>query len=205
MHPQIQDGGQPPSWKKNRKIGTFTKLFGRPPADQSANRVASWTGKSPDTPVAFSRECRACRTCRRGCHTRMLYEETAAVEFKLISMLRLRAENEVYILAHRLLLKCALVKSNVVCSVRRVKSDDDRLAFYRPTWTRRHVCRYSYISGDAALLSGEARAHYATIHFTAPSHVGPMSSPPACLPPGLLYTARVISSFDPTLKLPTFN
>jgi len=63
----------------------------------------------------------------------MLYEETAAVEFQLISMLRLRAENEVYILAHRLLLKCALVKSNVVCSVRRVKSDDDRLAFYRPT------------------------------------------------------------------------
>jgi len=40
-------------------------------ADQSGKRVASWTGKLPDTPdilVASSRGCRSCRACRRGCH-----------------------------------------------------------------------------------------------------------------------------------------
>ena len=46
----------------------------RRPADQSGKRVASWTGKSPDTPntrdilVTSSRGCRACRACWRGCH-----------------------------------------------------------------------------------------------------------------------------------------
>jgi len=43
----------------------------RPPADQSGKRVASWTGKSPDTRdirVASSRGCRACRAWRRGCY-----------------------------------------------------------------------------------------------------------------------------------------
>jgi len=45
----------------------------RPPADQSGQRVASWTGKSPVTPdmrdilVASPRGCRACRACQRGC------------------------------------------------------------------------------------------------------------------------------------------
>jgi len=64
----------------------------RPPADKSGKRVASWTGKSPDTRDILARilermsgvsarmlrgssqVCRACRVGWRGCHdaTRML-------------------------------------------------------------------------------------------------------------------------------------
>jgi len=46
----------------------------RLPVDQSGKRVASWTGKSPDTPDTpsstrgSSRGCRARLACRRGCH-----------------------------------------------------------------------------------------------------------------------------------------
>ena len=47
----------------------------RPPDDESGKRVASWTGKSPDTSpdtrdilVASSRACSACRARRQGCH-----------------------------------------------------------------------------------------------------------------------------------------
>jgi len=46
----------------------------RPPADQSGKRVASWTGKSPDTPDTHD----LLRTSPRGC-----YEENGPVEFKL--------------------------------------------------------------------------------------------------------------------------
>ena len=58
-------------WRTTRHTDKLAALHrSRPPADQSGKRVASWTGKSSDTPdtlVAFSRGCRSCRAYQRRC------------------------------------------------------------------------------------------------------------------------------------------
>ena len=70
-----------------RTNGQHYTAADRPPDDQSGMRVASWTGKSPDTPTRRHphqdpRENVGVSVVWRGC-----YEETASVEFKLIGPL----------------------------------------------------------------------------------------------------------------------
>jgi len=72
------------TWHTDKWTALYIAAYRRP-----TNQITAWQAERGNRSTrATSSALRVCRACQRGCHedaTRMLYEETASMEFKLYS------------------------------------------------------------------------------------------------------------------------